>query len=87
MKLKVIVREIAKELSTIEVQFKDGLKEISITRTERGHTYTPFNEWEITNEEYYALETLVLHLIFRMNHLVKESTLDITWDKGTEYTI
>jgi hypothetical protein len=64
--MKVVVKELTKEQSLLEVETKSGIKKLKIKKTEFGHSYDDFSDWDITNNQYYKLEELVDSIIEKM---------------------
>lgn len=75
--MNVRVKKISFEESILEVETKSGIKELVINKTDLGHSYEDFAEWDITDEQYYALEDLVDDVINRMSG---NSELNVFWD-------
>lgn len=75
--MNVKVKKISFEESILEVETKSGIKQLVISKTELGHSYEDFAEWDITDEQYYALEDLVDDVINRMSG---HSELNVFWD-------
>lgn len=75
--MKVVVKELNSNKCLIEVSSKSGLKELEILKTDMGHSYEDFAEWDITDDEYYELERLVDDLMKQMSG---NSSLDISFD-------
>jgi hypothetical protein len=64
--MKVVVKELTKEQSLLEVETKSGIKKLKIKKTKFGHSYDDFSDWDITDNQYYKLEELVDSIIERM---------------------
>jgi hypothetical protein len=75
--MEVRVKKVSAEESTLEVETESGVKDLVITKTDFGHSYEDFAEWDITDEQYYALEELVDNVIDRMRGL---GNLNVVWD-------
>lgn len=75
--MEVRVKKVSAEESTLEVETESGVKDLVITKTDFGHSYEDFAEWDITDEQYYALEELVDYVIDRMRGL---GNLNVVWD-------
>ncbi|WP_405101626.1 hypothetical protein [Oceanobacillus sp. FSL H7-0719] len=57
-KLNVKVKILTHERSVIEVETRGGSKEIFIDKTNFGHAWDDFAEFDISDENYYDLENL-----------------------------
>lgn len=75
--MEVRVKKVSAEESILEVETESGVKDLVITKTDFGHSYEDFAEWDITDEQYYALEELVDNVIDRMRGL---GNLNVVWD-------
>lgn len=74
--MNVKVKKISFEESVLEVETRSGVKNLVITKTELGHSYNDFAEWDITDEQYYDLEELVDNVISQMSG---KNSLNVTW--------
>lgn len=77
MKLDVKVKEVSEEKSVLEVKTKSGLKTLTISKTQFGHSYEDFSNWEISDDNYYDLEELVDKIMDRMSN---KSSLNVNYD-------
>jgi hypothetical protein len=59
IKMNVTVRKVSENETIIEVQTRNGIKDLSVTKTQFGYSYKDFTDWDISDDEYYALEDLV----------------------------
>lgn len=75
--LKVKVKKVTPEMSELVVTSGEWEKGIEIKKTEYGHSYTDFTDWDITDEEYYNLEELVDDVIRKM---VGNATVQVDWE-------
>lgn len=64
--MNVIVKKISFDESILEVYTKNGIKTLVVNKTQYGHSYEDFAEWDITDEQYYALEDLIDYVIDEM---------------------
>ncbi len=64
--MNVNVKKLTKEQSVLEV-FKGNQKfDLTIDKTQLGHSYDDFSDWPITDSEYYDLEEFVDSIIKQM---------------------
>ncbi|MGR6115868.1 hypothetical protein ACTHHL_04655 [Aeribacillus composti] len=75
--MNVTIKKISFEESILEVETKSGIKELVINKTGSGYSYKDFAEWDITDEQYYALEDLVDDVI---NLMSGHSELNVFYD-------
>lgn len=75
--MNVKVKKVSFEESILEVETRSGVKELIISKTEYGHSYEDFAEWNITDNQYYELEELVDNVITKMSG---HSELNVFWD-------
>lgn len=75
--MNVDVRKISDEQTIIKVQTNNGIKDLTINKTEFGWSYTDFAEWDISDEQYYDLEELVDNIGNEING--KRSSLNVTY--------
>ncbi|MEK4283239.1 hypothetical protein [Ureibacillus sp. FSL K6-0165] len=75
--MNVKVKKVSFDESVLEIYTKSGIKTLKITKTQYGHSYEDFAKWDITDEQYYALEELVNNIIERMKN---NSVLNVSWE-------
>ncbi|MFB7140797.1 hypothetical protein ACFCYN_14180 [Gottfriedia sp. NPDC056225] len=75
--MNVTIRKVSEEQTIIEVQTRNGIKELPITKTEFGYSYPDFAEWDISDKNYYDLEELVDNLGDKL--MGKSSSLNISY--------
>lgn len=55
--MKITVKEMGFLKAVLELTSSKGKKfELVIEKTENGHAYEDFSEWDITDDEYYFLD-------------------------------
>lgn len=75
--MNVKVKKVSFDESILEVYTKSGIKTLVINKTQYGHSYEDFSEWDITDEQYYALEDLVDNVVERMRG---QNKLNVSWE-------
>lgn len=75
--MNVNVKKIEKDESIIEVETRSEVKELVIERTEYGHRYKDFGEWDISDNQYDDLEELVDSITDQMSG---KSSLNVSYD-------
>lgn len=74
--MDVKVEKITEEESVLKVKTNSGTKKITINKLPHGYSYDDFAEWDITDEQYYALEDLVDNITEKMRG---RSPLNVDW--------
>ena len=74
--MDVQVIELSNEQAILNVETKTEAKVLVISKTEHGHSYDDFADWEITDKQYYDLEELVDSVIEKMEG---RSSLNVKW--------
>jgi translation elongation factor P/translation initiation factor 5A len=74
--MKVTVNKIDSKSTLVEVHTATGIEEIKVERTDYGYSYTDYSDFNITENEYYALEEFMDNLTSTIR---KEHLLDIEY--------
>lgn len=74
MNVKVV--KVSENESILEINTISGTKTLTINKSQYGHSYDDFSEWDITDSQYYDLEKLVDNVIEKMSGY---NTLDVEW--------
>ena len=75
--MKATIKKLNGLQSIIEVETKSGFMTLEINRTQTGHSYDDFAEWDITDNQYYHLEGLVDDVIDKMKG---DNDLEVSYD-------
>lgn len=75
--MNVIVKKVTFDESILEVQTKSGIKTLVVNKTQYGHSYDDFSEWDITDKQYYELEDLIDIVIDEMRW---KNKLNVSWE-------
>jgi hypothetical protein len=75
--MKVTIRKASDNETIIEVQTRNGIKDLVLTKTEHGYSYKDFSDWDISDDNYYDLEDLVDNLGHKM--MGNKSSLNVSY--------
>jgi hypothetical protein len=75
--MNVTIRNVSDNETIIEVQTRNGIKDLVLTKTTHGYSYKDFTDWDISDDNYYDLEELVDNLGRKM--MGKRSSLNVSY--------
>ena len=75
--MNVKIKKVSNNETIVEVQTRSGIKDLTITKTEFGYSHADFSEWDISDKNYYDLESLVEDLGDQM--MGKKSSLNVSY--------